>query len=352
MQASSSRGHSPSGDAGMAARDSSAGVPELVNLKGVSGFFSPMSLLDPSEEDSVAQWNCTVIHTPVHTSDGESPMDLLADAHATHWLHADAKDQINLNDADLMTILSTSSDDDMLDFYVQDPLAASGQLDACYPGVHDTKAHESCTALAHSTLQRLDTPGAQCAALQTTNGVRRSLDTMLKCNQAAVADLLAILDCSCAPSNSQALLATAIISQIFAWYEAGLERSCNPGGLDLLPTPAATNGSNTPQYVNPSFVSGMSTPPLLGHDSVYMPPIMIGGMQLEGEHGGRVVVQVVLVEVMKMNKILDIFGKKFCSASQSCSPDGGTHLHHTLKLHLQNRLRKIIMVARKWLDKS
>lgn len=355
-------GENTSSTARLSTANSSTCAADLFNFENNPGFFSPLSLPDVTREDSIARWNYTGVQSPVGTRASESPLDVFSDLQSNaQWLqNRNSKDSTTLNDSNLTSLLG-SADDDMMEMYV--PAESSPGL-ACHTGVH--KMHQACTSVALSTLQNLDIPGAPCAALHsdtTANRLRRSFDTVLKINQTAIDNVQAILSCICTGTTNQALLATAIISQTFSWYEACLERSCNPGSGDY--SASATNGdptaagsssssSSNSQFVNPSHRNGTSSLTLQGMESVFMPPITIGGLQLEAEYGARVVAQVILAELIKMGKVMNAFAEKFCSTTSpsACKQNGETQLHFALEMFLQTRLKMMLRAARERLDRN
>ncbi|ORY10497.1 hypothetical protein BCR34DRAFT_566780 [Clohesyomyces aquaticus] len=239
----------------------------------------------------------------------------------------------------------------------------------------------SCTSVAFSTLASLDIPSAPCASQFRGRGLttddtpgsaqqeaswRRSLDIMLKCNQAAVENLQLLFECQCTATTNHALLATTIIAQTLSWYEAGLERNCplfsgddemNDDGGELtlrnprLQTTEDAGLSRTlsgPNDGSPSYSSGTSN-----GTSVYFPPIRIGGMELDAQHGERVVAQIILVELIKLGKVVEAFTSKFCDNATQMQGDGSEppqQLQFTLKTFLQGRLKRLVMVAKERLE--
>ncbi|OJJ51099.1 hypothetical protein ASPZODRAFT_318487 [Penicilliopsis zonata CBS 506.65] len=232
---------------------------------------------------------------------------------------------------------------------------------------------DHCAHLATSTLQRLELPPSACslrisASPPPTPGATvampRSLDTVLQENSAAMDTLFTIVNCcSCAGQADIILSLTTIACRMLAWYQASLDgnsfalqrrssisRCCSRSsrGSDSpfpsCPLPSSTAASSS------SLSSTPASPACSLAEWVSIPSINIGAYTLNAEHCDRMVAQLVLTELVKVNKFLDLFAAKYCIGLAGAKPDPGMAMYAGLETFLRSRLRVAVVTAREQLE--
>lgn len=263
------------------------------------------------------------------------------------WLHHDQMEVNSLEDDDMGEIFSLPDDHFMEPCISDKLLGSSGNLDT----TTSQAAHQHWPSLAFSTLQSVDIATACCSSFtlklypSSTSGSSRSLDTVLRINQAAIDNVLTILNCPCTADTNLALLVTIIVFKILSWYEASLNCSRSSGDSSMTGSASA----------NSPFASSCGThegSPATGAESVFMPPITIGAYKLDDEHRGRMIAQLILTELVKLTKVVDGFSRKYGRSRPMSTEGSRNQLHFALEMFLRSRVKMAVHVAREQLDKN
>ena len=264
---------------------------------------------------------------------------------------------------------------------------------------------QHCSTALLSTLDDLGLPNPSCKG---STAATRSLGTILKASRCAIDSALKVVSCNCPANPNNALLVTSVMFRVLCWYEAVLQSSGGGGGGDGgnaafaggNSVDGSSVGSNTGseegggssvssvsfgddvvdaermmhlKHASPSFSSkpssahlhhrnnnnldvshsrsgtpipsGISTP---SSGSVVVPRIAIGAYELDFDDKARIIVQVVLSELAKMNRLLDGFSCKFCKTGLGHEESRG-ELHGMLEMFLRNKHGVVARVAGKQL---
>ena len=259
------------------------------------------------------------------------------------WLQSNSQEQGRLEEDDI-TNISTRPDQALGSGLPQQSPRSRSSLAS--EGVH-----QHWPGLACSILQSLDTDATSCSSftpslnLSSESGSCRSLDRVLRVNQSARDNVLSILNCSCTADTGLALLVAMIVSKILSWYQAVLNRSCKNGDGGM----AGNTGSKT-SLASPSSSNHHrgSLSPAVG-ESVFLPPISIGAYQLDADHWGRMIAQLILTELAKMRNVIEVFSKRYGPQESMPTEDSNTQLHFALEVFLRSRLKMTIVAAREQL---
>lgn len=263
------------------------------------------------------------------------------------WLHTDPVGSDYVEDDDTRND-SSILDDEMIESFIDKPSAGSS---SALKSQGSQIGSQHCPKLALSTLQSLDLSMASCSSVtpnldpSSSNGATRSLDTVLRVNQAAIDNVLKILECPCTANTNLALIVTIIVLKILSWYQASLERSST--GDDGSSTASAGSSSH---FSSACGSRGRSPSPAA--ESVFMPPITIGAYQLEAEHRSRMIAQLMLTELAKMSRIVDGFSRKYCQDEPMSTEDSQSQLHFALHMFVKCRLKMTVLAAKRQLTKN
>jgi Aflatoxin regulatory protein/Fungal Zn(2)-Cys(6) binuclear cluster domain len=314
--------------------------------KGHQDSFNPLNLFD-TELDNFMKLDYPVSPIPHSARNGASA---LSDHFQTQqWLQSNPIDSNCLDDDDMQDIFTIPDLQTPEPSIQQRPTISRSNSGLNVPV--GEAAHQHWPSLAFSTLQSLDIPTTCCSSFMlnldstSTSGSSRSLDTVLRVNQAAIDNLLTILNCPCTADSNLALLVTIIIFKILSWYEASLHCSTAPGENSTV----GSARSNSPLTSSCGTHDNSPTPAV---ESVFMPPISIGAYQLDAEHRGRMVAQLILTELIKLNKVVDGFSQKYGRGGPMSTEDSKTQLHFALEMFLRSRLKMTILTAKEQLDKN
>ena len=238
-----------------------------------------------------------------------SQFDLDPPSHSTskHWMDStsflSSRDQTLDYGNDLQSYLDVVS---------QNTTAASVPAFPCLTASTNSILghHQDCTNLTLITLHSLQASSASCSLLPPSSkpATHPSVDFVLKNNARAVTHVLNILDCPCSINRHFALLLTFMTSKILAWYSAILRN----------------DSSNCRSASTPS-----SSPEKVTHL-----PITIGVYRLNGEDQSKMIAQLVLTELRKVEWATEKFHKRY---SQS---EGEMDLALTLESFLKAALKE------------
>lgn len=165
---------------------------------------------------------------------------------------------------------------------------------------------QSCVELTLNTLQALHSPSDNCILNSRNGQASRSLDEVLHMNQTALASISSVVSCPCSLDYNFALLITQAVTKILSWYQAILDDN---------------------------------------NDAVKMMPIKIGQFELHlGNHNLRMVAQVVLDDLVKVEKLLEGFIERNGRAKQSAN-EFEQPLYSSLESLLRTKLNDILCSA-------
>jgi hypothetical protein len=182
------------------------------------------------------------------------------------------------------------------------------------------------------TSSQLSTP---TAPFQT-----RTIDWVLRDNKIALNVVQTILSCPCSLKAPLALFSTLIASKILDWYQ---EISCSQGANN-------SNNGNT----STAETSGASTPFCVGSslqgDGIADLPVSIGVYYLDSVDKRKIITQLMLNELAKVGKCIEMFGKRYCGKQRDRegmgtyigSGMGTEELYLSLMEHLRARLRTTV----------
>lgn len=303
--------------------------------------FTPLNFFD-TELDSFMKLGCPITPRTQPTRRGTSTVP---DHFQTQqWLHTNSVEPKCLENDDMLDIFSINDEQISETSIHKIPTEPSF-------GLGSQAADQHWPSLAFSTLQSLDIPTTCCSSLtlnldsSLTAESSRSLDNVLRVNQAAMENVLTILDCPCTADTNLALLISMIFFKILSWYEAGLNCSNNNNNSDSS-TPASTM-SDSPFASSPSTYASS---PSLEVESVFMAPISIGAYELDAEHRRPMIAQLILTELGKMNRVVDGFSRKYGRGGAKSTENSRGQLHCALETSLRSSLKTTMLAAREQLD--
>jgi hypothetical protein len=204
---------------------------------------------------------------------------------------------------------------------------------------------KTCTARVISTLQNLSgssrksSSAGSCASTEDIGSGAESeatthkpddtdspepgpgIDQVLKRNQDAIDSVDQILACPCSANSELALMVVVIIYKIISWYQAILDKndSTSTEQDGVLWNHDAASGISNPAVATSSSAALSRANP----EAMTIPPISIGGYELEAEHRTRVIAQLVLNELGKISRVVVHLSLKFRGLAGVSSVGGG-----------------------------
>jgi hypothetical protein len=177
--------------------------------------------------------------------------------------------------------------------------------------------HHDCTEIAFSTLSNLYSPLSyqpNATAFGGSSGLP-TLDTVLAINKDAIEKVSVLLGCPCSTNPHYSTTVAFTIIKILAWYQAVV--GMNSGSADepfhtLLEAFTAT-------------------------------PIALGAFQLEGEAEKRFREQLVLGELRRVEKLVDMFADRYCKSLDDKIDTAG--VYGSLEMLLRSRLRDTVKMT-------
>lgn len=177
---------------------------------------------------------------------------------------------------------------------------------------NETQHQNRCTNLAFSTLNNLYLQSISHTSLASSSeSYLPTFDQVLMNNKIAIDHVYTLLNCPCPPDPHQALLCALLSSKVLAWYQA-IARV-------------------RPSSSNPCAEVVIDT------------PITFGAFQLDGEEEERMKAQLVLSELKKVAKLVEMFTERFCKAEEADrDPERDGAIYPALKAFLRSRLRTTV----------
>lgn len=173
-----------------------------------------------------------------------------------------------------------------------------------------------CTKFAFDILQSLYSPPSSQPSFNDFNGTAEglpTLDAVLSANKAAVESLSALLSCPCSTSPHFSTTITFSITKVLSWYQA------IAGVAQDIVSPVNTRME------------------VFTHT-----PILLGDFKLEAEDEETFRTQIILGELRKVEKLIDMFSECYCNASNDGIDSG---VYASLESLLRTRVRDTFKVT-------
>ncbi|KAH6615071.1 hypothetical protein C7974DRAFT_417271 [Boeremia exigua] len=198
-------------------------------------------------------------------------------------------------------------------FTLSPPLMAAPQPIAVAPV--SVQSHD-CTKFAFQILNSLYSPPSSQPSFDDFNGAADglpTLDAVLSANKAAVESLSALLGCPCSANPHFSTTIAFSITKILSWYQAiaGIAQ-------DII------------SPINTRMEAFTHT------------PILLGDFKLEAEDEETFRTQIILGELRKVEKLIDVFSACYCNASND-SIDSSVYM--SLESLLRTRVRDTFKVT-------
>jgi|SRR5690242_1223396 len=198
-------------------------------------------------------------------------------------------------------------------FTLSPPLMAAPQPDQVAPA--PVQSHD-CTKFAFQILNSLYSPPSSQPAFTDFNGAADglpTLDAVLSANKAAVESISALLGCPCSANPHFSTTIAFSITKILSWYQA-----------------IAGIAQDIVSPINTRMEAFTHT------------PILLGDFKLEAEDEETFRTQIILGELRKVEKLIDMFSACYCSAS---SDDIDLGVYTSLESLLRTRVRDTFKVT-------
>lgn len=188
------------------------------------------------------------------------------------------------------------------------------------PPASATLQNHDCTQFAFQTLNSLYAPPATQPSAGDFNGTSDglpTLDAVLSTNKAAVDKLYVLLGCPCSANPHFSTTIAFTITKILSWYQAV----------------AGVNQQGAESPVNTQMEAFTHT------------PISLGEFRLEVEDEDTFRTQLVLVELRKVEKLIDKFSERYCKTANPAETgiDGG--VYDALEALLRTRVRDTFKIT-------
>lgn len=173
-----------------------------------------------------------------------------------------------------------------------------------------------CTQFAFQILNSLYSPPSSQPAFEDFNGSvdgLPTLDAVLSANKAAVESLSALLRCPCSANPHFSTTIALSITKILSWYQA------IAGVAQEIVSPINTR-----------------------MEAFTHTPIFLGGFKLEVEDEETFRTQIILGELRKVEKLVDIFSECYCKAFNDSAESG---VYTSLESLLRTRVRDTFKVT-------
>lgn len=131
----------------------------------------------------------------------------------------------------------------------------------------------------------------------------RSLDEVLRLNQTAISHISLVLSCPCSLDDNFALLIAQVAAKVLAWYQAILDDSEDPD---------------------------------MNAMRVKVLPIKIGQYEPDLKEHGKMVAQMVVIDLAKVGKLVENFAQRYCGGERQ----RGGEIEQPLYVSLESLLRK------------
>lgn len=198
-------------------------------------------------------------------------------------------------------------------FTLSPPLMAAPQPSPA--PVTPVQSHD-CTQFAFQILNSLYSPPSSQPAFHDFNGMADglpTLDAVLSANKAAVESLSALLGCPCAANPHFSTTIAFSITKILAWYQA-----------------IAGVAQDIVSPINTRMEAFTHT------------PILLGDFKLEVEDEETFRTQIILGELRKVEKLIDMFTECYCKSSSDGIDSG---VYTSLESLLRTRVRDTFKVT-------
>ena len=173
-----------------------------------------------------------------------------------------------------------------------------------------------CTQFAFQILNSLCSPPSSQPAFEDFNGSADglpTLDAVLSANKAAVESLSALLICPCSANPHFSTTIAFSITKILSWYQA-----------------IAGVAQDIVSPINTRMEAFTHT------------PILLGDFKLEVEDEETFRTQIILGELRKVEKLIDMFSECYCKASNDSAESG---VYTSLESLLRTRVRDTFKVT-------
>jgi hypothetical protein len=173
-----------------------------------------------------------------------------------------------------------------------------------------------CTQFAFQILNSLYSPPSSQPAFEDFNGSADglpTLDAVLSANKAAVESLSALLICPCSANPHFSTTIAFSITKILSWYQA-----------------IAGVAQDIVSPINTRMEAFTHT------------PILLGDFKLEVEDEETFRTQIILGELRKVEKLIDMFSECYCKASNDSAESG---VYTSLESLLRTRVRDTFKVT-------
>ncbi|KAJ8114029.1 hypothetical protein OPT61_g3992 [Boeremia exigua] len=198
-------------------------------------------------------------------------------------------------------------------FTLSPPLVAAPQPSPATPV--PVQGHD-CTKFAFQILNSLYSPPSSQPSFNDFNGTANglpTLDAVLSANKAAVESLSALLGCPCSANPHFSTTIAFSITKILSWYQA-----------------IAGIAQDIVSPINTRMEAFTHT------------PILLGDFKLEVEDEETFRTQIILSELRKVEKLIDVFSACYCNASN----DGiDSSVYTSLESLLRTRVRDTFKVT-------
>ncbi len=173
-----------------------------------------------------------------------------------------------------------------------------------------------CTKFAFQILNSLYSPPSSQPSFDDFNGTADglpTLDAVLSANKAAVENLSALLSCPCSANPHFSTTIAFSITKILSWYQAIA-----------------------------GIAQGIVSPINTRMETFTPTPILLGDFKLEAEDEETFRTQIILSELRKVEKLIDVFSACYCSASHEGIDSG---VYTSLEALLRTRVRDTFNVT-------
>lgn len=198
-------------------------------------------------------------------------------------------------------------------FTLSPPLMAAPQPDSAASA--PVQSHD-CTKFAFQILNSLYSPPSSQPSFNDFNGAADglpTLDAVLSANKAAVESLSVLLACPCSANPHFSTTIAFSITKILSWYQA-----------------IAGIAQDITSPINTRMEAFTHT------------PILLGDFKLEAEDEETFRTQIILGELRKVEKLIDMFSACYCSASNDGIDSG---VYSSLESLLRTRVRDTFKVT-------
>lgn len=198
-------------------------------------------------------------------------------------------------------------------FTLSPPMMAASQPNPA--SAVPVQSHD-CTQFAFQILNSLYSPPSSQPAFEDFNGSADglpTLDAVLSANKAAVESLSALLTCPCSANPHFSTTIAFSITKILSWYQA-----------------IAGVAQDIVSPINTRMEAFTHT------------PILLGDFKLEVEDEETFRTQIILGELRKVEKLIDMFSECYCKASNASAESG---VYASLESLLRTRVRDTFKVT-------